>query len=56
MKSLRYRVVVIRPDGRRSILLSSRDRAEAEAWARQHRAFARAAGGDVVVERDGVAQ
>jgi hypothetical protein len=36
--------------------LSSRSVDEAEAWAAQHRRFAVAAGGDVVVERDGGAR
>jgi hypothetical protein len=44
-------VVAVKANGKRAVLLAGVTLAEAESFASSHRPFARAAGGDVVIEQ-----
>jgi hypothetical protein len=48
----RYHAIAVRPDGRRTIMCSSSDRSEVEAFVTAHRPFALSAGADLTVESD----
>jgi hypothetical protein len=48
----RFLAVAAKPNGQRTIMCSSRDRGEVEAFVAKHRPFAVAAGGGLTVEVD----